>query len=153
MANISPKLKAYIISRAKGYCEYCQSPSDFTTEPFSIEHILPRAKQGTDTADNLAFACIGCNIYKADMTEFVDVVSGDMAPLFHPRNMTWYDHFLWNESLTAVIGKTPTGRATVEALRLNRRPLMNLRRALIAIDEHPPTDLPPVEQPPFPPTT
>ena len=140
MANIPATLRAFVISRSGGYCEYCKSPSDFTTEPFSIEHILPRAKQGKDTADNLAFACIGCNVYKSDTTEFLDALSGDTAPLSNPRTMNWTDHFLWDETMTAVIGKTPTGRATVEALRLNRRPLMNLRRALIAIDEHPPAD-------------
>ena len=73
------------------------------------------------------------------MTEYLDGVSLETVTLFNPRAMQWSDHFMWNESYTAVVGKTPTGRATIEALRLNRKPLMNLRRALIAIGEHPPT--------------
>jgi hypothetical protein len=136
---ISLSLKNLVLSRSKGYCEYCKCPSDFSTEPFSIEHIVPRSKDGLDELDNLAYACIGCNIYKSDKTEFLDVVSQAISPLFNPRIMDWDGHFIWDESLTSMIGKTAIGRATIEALRLNRRPLKNLRRALIAIGEHPPT--------------
>lgn len=137
-SSISAVLKHRVISRSKGYCEYCKSPADFTTEPFSIEHILPRSKQGSDTYENLAYACIGCNIYKSDLTEFLDVVSQAIVPLFNPRTMEWQEHFIWDDSLTTLIGKTAAGRVTIEALKLNRKPLKNLRRALIAINEHPP---------------
>lgn len=138
MAKISRALKALTISRSQGYCEYCKSPADFTTEPFSIEHIIPRSKQGTNDAENLAYSCIGCNVYKSDRTEYIDRILQEMIPIFNPRMMQWSDHFMWDESYTMVIGKSPTGRATVDALKLNRKPLKNLRRALIAIDEHPP---------------
>ena len=50
-----------------------------------------------------------------------------MVPLYHPRQHRWPDHFAWNEDTTIVIGLTPTGRATVEALRLNRENVVNLR--------------------------
>lgn len=135
---ISTNIKSLVINRSQGFCEYCKCPSDFSTEPFSIEHILPRAKNGLDEPNNLAYACIGCNIYKSDKTEFLDIVSMEISPLFNPRTMLWQDHFIWDELLTAIIGKTAIGRATIEALRLNRKPLKNLRRALIAIGEHPP---------------
>jgi hypothetical protein len=91
-----------------------------------------------DNLDNLAYACIGCNIYKSDKTEFIDVVSQTLAPLYNPRIMSWNNHFIWDESLTVMIGKTAIGRATIDALKLNRLPVKNLRRALIAIGEHPP---------------
>ena len=137
-SSISAVLKRIIIGRANRYCEYCQSSADFSTEPFSIEHILPRAKGGANNEGNLAYACIGCNIYKSDLTEFLDVVSGQMVPLFNPRTMDWQQHFVWDELFTSLVGQTAIGRVTIEALRLNRKPLKNLRRALIAIGEHPP---------------
>ena len=37
-----------------------------------------------------------------------------------------------------IAGRTATGRATVEALHLNRPELLNLRHALRAIGVHPP---------------
>jgi HNH endonuclease len=135
---ISPVIKRLIFDTANGCCEYCKCPADFTTEFFSIEHILPRSKGGLDDLINLALACIGCNIFKSDKTEFIDPVSQQIMPLFNPRIMVWQEHFTWDETLTIIIGKTAIGRATVEALQLNRRQVKNLRRALIAIGEHPP---------------
>jgi len=58
--------------------------------------------------------------------------------LFHPREQSWDEHFAWNEDFTLILGLTPTGRATIEALHLNRSGLVNLRRVLYAIGEHPP---------------
>ena len=59
-------------------------------------------------------------------------------PLFHPREQRWEEHFTWNSDFTLIIGLTPTGRATISALQLNRSGLVNLRRVLYAIGEHPP---------------
>jgi hypothetical protein len=88
---------------------------------------------------NLAFSC-GCNSYKGDRTSARDPETGRRAALFHPRRQQWSRHFTWNEDLTLIIGRTATGRATIDALRLNRPELVNLRRALCVIGEHPPQD-------------
>lgn len=135
---ISDKTKYLVIKRSDGFCEYCKSPADFSTEPFSIEHIIPRSKEGLDKIENLAYACIGCNIYKSNKTSFLDTISQQISVLFNPRTMKWSEHFIWDESLTSILGKTAIARATIEALKLNRQPLKNLRRALLAIGEHPP---------------
>ncbi len=137
--SIPATLKRFIVERSHGYCEYCKCSSDCSTEPFSMEHIVPRSKQGSDDLENLAYACIGRNIYKSDKIEALDILSQTIVSLFNPRIMQWDEHFIWDESLTGMLGKTATGRATIMALKLNRRPIKNLRRALIAIGEHPPT--------------
>lgn len=72
----------------------------------------------------------GCNNHKYAKTEAPDPASGAPAPLFHPRRQRWRDHFAWDSTCTLVIGLTPTWRATVEALQLNRAGLVNLRRVL-----------------------
>jgi len=41
-----------------------------------------------------------------------------------------------------MVGTTPTGRATIEALQLNRGGVVNLRRLLYAVGEHPPKEGP-----------
>ncbi len=107
-------------------------------QSFSVEHIVPRARGGTNTLDNLALACQGCNNHKYLKTEDRDPITGMVVPLFHPRQQRWNDHFVWSEDYTLIIGITPIGRATVEALRLNRPGLVNLRRVLYAMGEHPP---------------
>ncbi|MGH9800799.1 MAG: hypothetical protein ACRD82_10580 [Blastocatellia bacterium] len=67
-----------------------------------------------------------------------DPVSQKMVPLFHPRQQIWMEHFAWNEDYTLVSGLTATGRATVERLKLNRKSVVNLRRALATLNLHPP---------------
>jgi hypothetical protein len=48
------------------------------------------------------------------------------------------DHFCWNDNHTQIIGLTPTGRATVEALKMNRPGLVNMRQVLYLVGKHPP---------------
>jgi hypothetical protein len=109
-------------------------------QSFAVEHIDPRSRFGPTTAENLAYACQGCNNPKYNRTHGRDPVSGADVSLFHPRRERWSDHFAWNPDGTLVVGLTPTGRATVETLRLNRDGLVALRRLLYAAGEHPPPE-------------
>ena len=129
-----------IQDRARGRCEYCQSPVGFPTAPFTVEHIHPKSLGGPTTLENLAFACAGWNGHKATKTRALDPETRAAVPLFHPRRQRWEDHFQWSEDATLVIGLTPTCRVTVEALRLNRPGLVNLRRVMRLAGEHPPQD-------------
>jgi hypothetical protein len=63
------------------------------------------------------------------------------ARFAHPRQQRWSEHFAWNDDFTIVIGLTPTGRATVETLQLNRDGVVNLRQILYLMGEHPPAEL------------
>lgn len=124
--------------RTYGNCEYCRSQEMYATEPFSVDHIIPRISGGKTQPDNLAYACLGCNSYKSTQTSALDKATGEPALLFNPRKQKWDDHFTWSEDLTEVIGITSIGRATIHGLRLNRDSLINLRRLLLLIGEHPP---------------
>ena len=133
--------KQAIARRARGCCEYCQSQARFSPDPFSVEHIVPRSRGGTDEGANLALACQGCNNRKYTSVEAPDPVSGETVSLYHPRQQRWDEHFSWNEDYTLVLGMTPTGRATVEKLQLNRAGIVNLRRVLHRVSAHPPAEL------------
>ncbi len=136
--KISDKLRLFIRERACGCCEYCLSQDSFSTEKFPVDHIVPLKKGGSNEVKNLAQACHGCNWHKADRTEAEDPVTKLMTPLFNPRQQKWSEHFAWNKDLTHVIGLTPIGRATVEALQLNRENLLSYREAIYVLGEHPP---------------
>lgn len=136
--RVTAQLRAKVITRAKNCCEYCQTQARFVPESFSVEHIIPRAKGGQTILDNLALACQGCNNHKYTRTEAFDTVTGHVVPLFDPRHHLWIDHFAWTEDFSLMIGLTPTGRATIEVLKLNRSGIVNLRRVLQAAGEHPP---------------
>ena len=138
MPKITTLLKKTIVERAKGCCEYCHSQAKFPTQAFSVEHIKPQSKGGKTTQDNLALACQGCNNHKYNKTEIYDKLTDQLILLYHPRQQNWHEHFSWNEDFTLIIGLTAIGRVTVEALQLNRQGLVNLRRVLYAMNEHPP---------------
>ncbi len=44
----------------------------------------------------------------------------------------------WNEDYSEVLGVSPCGRATIVALKMNRLPIIRVRRMWVAIGEHPP---------------
>lgn len=139
---IPKEIKINVKNRAKGICEYCKSLARYSTQPYVIEHIIPLAKNGKSEMDNLAYSCGGCNNHKYTKTEAADPVDGIIVPLFNPRKDDWNNHFGWDEKFLEVIGLTPTGRATVNSLRLNRPELLNLRRITKLTGEHPPLEYP-----------
>jgi len=129
--------KELLKTRANGCCEYCLCQADFCPEPFSTDHIIPLSKEGLDELENLAFCCQGCNNHKYTATEAIDPVSGNRVPLYNPRKDDWQEHFQWAENYSLLIGLTPTGRATIERLQLNRTGVVNLRRVLRKFGKHP----------------
>jgi hypothetical protein len=138
--RIPATLRREVWNRAGGTCEYCRSQARFAMQPFSVEHIVPRNREGQTHSGNLALACQGCNNHKYNKTHACDPVTGELVPLLHPRRQAWSDHFAWNDDASLILGLTPVGRATVMALRLNREGLVNLRRVLFAAGEHPPPE-------------
>lgn len=136
--RVTAQMRRIVRERAGGYCEYCRCSVRFSPQPFSVEHIVPRSKGGETELDNLAFSCQGCNNLKYNKLFAYDPVTRRFVPLFHPRQQEWHEHFIWNYDYTMVIGVTPVGRATVEALQLNREGLLNLRHLLHKAKQHPP---------------
>ena len=117
-----------VAARAGYLCEYCRTRDEFSASSFCIEHIIPLAASGSAKLDNLAFACGGCNGHKSDKMMASDPATGELSPLFNPRKQAWEAHFAWSENTWLIVGLTPVGRATVNALRLNRGPLVNRNR-------------------------
>ncbi|MEW5986221.1 MAG: HNH endonuclease signature motif containing protein [Chloroflexota bacterium] len=137
-ARVTARQRQAVIQRANGCCEYCRSQARFATQSFSVEHIIPRRQDGKTELENLALACEGCNSHKHVKVTGRDPVTDDEVSLFHPRQQKWGHHFRWNDDFTLIVGLTPTGRATVDTLQLNRESLVNLRQILYAMGEHPP---------------
>lgn len=134
---ISSETRQAVSDRAAGKCEYCKSPESYSIATFSIEHILPKVKDGNDNFDNLAFSCQQCNNHKYTAVEHPDPVNGRVVPLFNPRIESWAQHFAWDVSCTKIVGMSGPGRATVDRLKLNRDGVVNLRRLLFEKNLHP----------------
>jgi hypothetical protein len=117
-----------VCRRADNRCEYCglhQDQSPLAT--LHVDHILPRKHGGTDRLENLALACIDCNLHKSSNVAGYDPETKQLTELFHPRRHLWTDHFQWQG--VQIIGTTPIGRTTVEVLRINAEERLQLRMA------------------------
>ncbi len=104
---------------ARNRCGYCLSPQHLVMARLELEHIIPISKGGSNDESNLWLACPLCNGYKSDKTTAVDPETGETVKLFNPRTQDWFEHFRWTEDGLRVVGRTPTGRATVAALHLS----------------------------------
>ncbi len=130
-------VRRLVRERAGHRCEYCQHPDSHSSGPFACVHIIPRALGAGNSAADLAWSCPACNGHKYTKTRARDPQTGRTVPLFNPRTQTWSRHFAWSEDLLLILGRTAAGRATVEALHINRPEAVRLRRALKAVGEHP----------------
>lgn len=136
--KVPQSLRQLVRARARGRCEYCHSSERITGLQCEIDHIIPRAKDGTTTADNLCLACSSCNGYKQVQTHAIDPMSGKKVALFNPRQQRWHDHFTWSEDGTKIEGMTACGRSTVLALKLNHSLAIVARSIWVSTGLHPP---------------
>lgn len=135
---ISVILQRKVIEISYDHCEYCICPADYSIDFFQYDHIHPVCLGGLTIFANLARSCGGCNTYKAHKTHYYDPLTNLLCALYNPRLDIWFHHFQWNEDTLRLIGKTATGRATIELLRLNRKGVINQRSLLQKVGLHPP---------------
>jgi hypothetical protein len=136
--SISKRLRERIRRQADDRCGYCLSPQKLVLGQLEIEHLIPRALGGKDEEDNLWLACRMCNGYKGKQIKAIDPQTEQPAALFNPRKQKWSDHFMWSEDGSMIIGLTPTGRATVDALQLNNPIAIIVRLEWVSAGWHPP---------------
>jgi hypothetical protein len=136
--SIPDSVRQQVERDAGNRCGYCLTERRYTAKILHVEHIIPIAAGGSSTIDNLWLACDLCNSYKGTATQATDPVTGDLVPLFNPRMQKWSEHFQWSEEGIHIIGLTPTGRATVIALRLNNAILVEARRWWVKSGWYPP---------------
>jgi hypothetical protein len=65
-----------------------------------------------------------------------------VVSLFNPRSKRWADHFGWDATRRRIVGRTPTGRATVVMLDLNDEHheslVIRIRQRDVTAGYHPP---------------
>jgi HNH endonuclease len=109
-----------VAERAEHRCEYCRAPEAIFNFAFEVEHIVPPGLGGTDDEANQALSCRCCNVFKSNQHAVPDPQTGIITPLFNPREQGWEAHFGVDQANGTLIGLTPTGRATIDALQMNR---------------------------------
>jgi hypothetical protein len=139
MTAVPTALRRLVIQRAADRCEYCGLSQAGQEATFHLDHIIPQAAGGETVSDNMALACVSCSLRKAARQMAIDPQSSQEVPLYHPRRDAWSEHFQWDGVF--VRGVTPTGRATVAALHMNRALIIAIRHEEAARGRHPPSQL------------
>lgn len=123
---IRAQTRAQVRERAQNACEYCHlHQDDSPLAALHVEHIIPKIHGGSDTTDNLALACIDCNLHKGTNLTGIDPETSEVTQLFHPRRQAWEDHFEWQGIYLA--GRTAAGRTTIQVLNINSEDQVALR--------------------------
>lgn len=136
MTEIPSHLRSRVVARAAGRCEYCGLAQIGQEATFHVDHVVPVVANGPTEVENLALACVSCSLRKGHRQTAVDPETGREVRLLDPRRDEWTEHLRWEG--VEVRGLTPTGRATVELLRLNRPLILAIREEEMARGRHPP---------------
>ena len=131
---IDKAARTAIVQRAENRCEYCRlQQTHYSLWLHQIEHIIPKKHFGSDELENLALACVRCNLGKSSNLTGIDPLTNQITSLYHPRIDRWHDHF---EYFGAIIsGVTPIGRVTVYVLNMNEAQRLRLRYRLLENNE------------------
>jgi hypothetical protein len=87
------------------------------------------ANQAWRDVENLALACIDCNLRKGPNLSGIDPESDAIVPLFHPRLQSWEEHFRLEGA--RIVGVSSSGRATVAVMEFNMQDRVQVRLAMV----------------------
>jgi 5-methylcytosine-specific restriction endonuclease McrA len=123
---VPDRIRRQVCERAGFRCEYCRMRQQWELFPtYHIEHVIAKQHRGTDDLENLALACNHCNLLKGPNLSSRDPDGDSLVPLFHPRTMSWDDHFRLEGA--RIQGTTDIGRTTVFLLEMNADHQVDLR--------------------------
>jgi len=128
MPDIEPALREFVRLRAAGFCEYCRISEQFTLAEHEIDHVIAVKHGGQTILENLVLCCTLCNRFKGSDIASIDPETGQLTPLFHPRNDRWDDHHELRNG--EILGTTARGRVTVRLLRMNHPTRLKERQLL-----------------------
>lgn len=123
--SISPEMREKVRVRYNYCCAYCSVSEIDIGGLLEIEHFRPVSKGGTDSLDNLVYACTICNRHKASY--WPEETVSDNLRLLHPGIDRIEEHTaeLTNGTL---IGLTERGWFHINWLHLNRPQLIGFRQ-------------------------
>jgi hypothetical protein len=116
------------VRRAYNYrCGYCGVHEQEVGSELEIDHFQPRSAGGEDDLDNLVYCCPTCNRLKGNFWPTGNLSTAHQR-LLQPNRDDLAAH-LREEADGHLIALTETGVFHIARLRLNRPPLVALRRA------------------------
>ncbi len=135
MTRIPETLRRLVFDRAAGCCEYCRLSQDDSFLPHEVDHIISEKHRGMTVEDNLCLSCFDCNRHKGSDIASLDLETGQLTPLFHPRHDRWADHFRLDGP--RLVPLTAVGRVTEYLLALNSAEQLARRTGLLQLNRYP----------------
>jgi hypothetical protein len=135
MTYVPERLRREVRDAARGQCEYCLLDERLAGKPHEVDHIYAEKHGGETLLVNLCLSCFDCNRHKGSDLCSRDSESGEIVPLFHPRQHRWGDHF--RLAGAAIEPLTPLGRVTVRLLQFNEQERLEEREALLRLGKYP----------------
>jgi hypothetical protein len=124
--------RAAVRHRFEARCGYCSVHETEAGTELELDHFHPRSAGGSDDLDNLVYCCPACNRLKGDFWPAGDPLTSNQR-LLHPGQDNLKQH-LREEADCRLIALTATGAFHLGRLRLNRPPLLALRRSRQEVD-------------------
>jgi hypothetical protein len=106
-------------------CGYCGTSELQSGGELTIDHFQPQSAGGSDSLENLVYACFRCNLFKGDFWPSSETTQ---QRLLHPIRDISEDHFRLQPETGRLIPYTETGRFHIDWLHLNRTSLIERRR-------------------------
>lgn len=132
MSRVPLAIRQQVRERANGRCEYCRTPDQYSSTSFQVDHIVPVKRHGgSDTPNNMAWACPHCNRTKETDVGGYDE-TGILTPLFNPHIHIWNEHFYMDEA-AIISGLSSIGQVTIRLLDLNQPLSVQVRLTLIGL--------------------
>jgi HNH endonuclease len=134
---VNAELRRIVITRAEGLCEYCLLHEEDTFIGCQIDHVISEKHGGLTQADNLAYACLFCNLHKgSDIATFIPGTQ-TLVRFFHPRIDQWNQHFLLDADGITLLPLTEIGEATIRMFGFNQEERLLERQALRSVGRYP----------------
>lgn len=132
---ISQELRHLVAERANNICEYCLIAEVDRYYRYQIDHIISLKHGGSSTPDNLAYACIFCNLQKGTDLGSINWQTRELVRFFNPRRDFWGEHFQLNE--TEIQSLTDIGEVTTRIFEFNSEERILERQLLIEVSRYP----------------
>ncbi len=132
---ISEELRRLVAERAERICEYCLMSETDRSSSYQIDHIISVKHGGSTTPDNLAYACIYCNLQKGTDLGSINWQNGELVRFLNPRRDFWGEHFQLNEAMIQPL--TDIGEVTERIFAFNSDDRLVERQALIEVGRYP----------------
>ena len=132
---INEELRRLVAERAHRICKYCLMAEADRSSSYQIDHIISVKHGGSTTLNNLAYACIYCNLQKGSDLESINWRTRELVRFFNPRRDFWGEHFKLDEAVIQAL--TDIGEVTSRIFDFNNEDRILERQALIAVGRYP----------------